>query len=216
MKTKKWALPRGRTVQSVSQFISRYLKLGANEQLVSMQFVLLLLHFLVPWYVEKPKIWNMPLVVEIISSFFPQVHLCQPVVCPFTGHRCRSPFWCEYTHFLNLLLRYSNAYFKRDWKKRNKKKLIMNSILFPFLCIYFFVFVCIFYVLKNEFGSCFLEGKTNYMKILTSNPTTILLFISNSINHRCFIFWSIYYTKAKDRIKHKTNLKTESRTHTSM
>lgn len=35
MKTKKWALERGRTVQSVSQFISRYLKLSANEQLVS-------------------------------------------------------------------------------------------------------------------------------------------------------------------------------------
>lgn len=33
MKTKKWALERGRTVQSVSQFISRYLKLSANEQL---------------------------------------------------------------------------------------------------------------------------------------------------------------------------------------
>lgn len=37
MKTKKWALERGRTVQSVSQFISRYLKLSANEQLVSIQ-----------------------------------------------------------------------------------------------------------------------------------------------------------------------------------
>lgn len=78
MKTKKWALPRGRTVQSVSQFISRYLKLGANEQLVSVQFILLLLHFLASWYVEKPKISTMPpvalciLMPEIISSFFPK------------------------------------------------------------------------------------------------------------------------------------------------
>lgn len=34
MKTKKWAVDRGRTVQSLSQFISRFLKLDANEQLV--------------------------------------------------------------------------------------------------------------------------------------------------------------------------------------
>lgn len=34
MKTKKWAVDRGRTVQSLSQFISRFLKLEANEQLV--------------------------------------------------------------------------------------------------------------------------------------------------------------------------------------
>uniref|UniRef100_A0A3P8WNT5 Ubiquitin-like protein ATG12 n=1 Tax=Cynoglossus semilaevis TaxID=244447 RepID=A0A3P8WNT5_CYNSE len=33
MKTKKWAVDRGRTVQSLSQFISRFLKLDANEQL---------------------------------------------------------------------------------------------------------------------------------------------------------------------------------------
>ncbi|XP_045901965.1 ubiquitin-like protein ATG12 isoform X2 [Micropterus dolomieu] len=33
MKTKKWAVDRGRTVQSLSQFISRFLKLEANEQL---------------------------------------------------------------------------------------------------------------------------------------------------------------------------------------
>lgn len=38
MKTKKWAVDRGRTVQSLSQFISRFLKLDANEQLVSMTF----------------------------------------------------------------------------------------------------------------------------------------------------------------------------------
>lgn len=36
MKTKKWAVDRGRTVQSLSQFISRFLKLDANEQLVRM------------------------------------------------------------------------------------------------------------------------------------------------------------------------------------
>lgn len=71
------------------------------------------------------------------------------------------------------------------------------------------------YLLKNEFGSCFLQWKTNYMKLLTSNPAFIVLFISNSINHRLFIFWSIYYTKAKDRIKLKTNLKTEPWTRTS-
>lgn len=34
MKQKKWAVERGRTVQSLSQFISRFLKLDANEQLV--------------------------------------------------------------------------------------------------------------------------------------------------------------------------------------
>lgn len=34
MKTKKWAVDRGRTVQSLSQFISRFLKLDASEQLV--------------------------------------------------------------------------------------------------------------------------------------------------------------------------------------
>ncbi|XP_034467541.1 ubiquitin-like protein ATG12 [Hippoglossus hippoglossus] len=33
MKTKKWAVERGRTVQSLSQFISRFLKLDATEQL---------------------------------------------------------------------------------------------------------------------------------------------------------------------------------------
>lgn len=39
MKTKKWAVDRGRTVQSLAQFISRFLKLDANEQLVRMKFV---------------------------------------------------------------------------------------------------------------------------------------------------------------------------------
>uniref|UniRef100_H3CRQ2 Ubiquitin-like protein ATG12 n=1 Tax=Tetraodon nigroviridis TaxID=99883 RepID=H3CRQ2_TETNG len=33
MKQKKWAVERGRTVQSLSQFISRFLKLDASEQL---------------------------------------------------------------------------------------------------------------------------------------------------------------------------------------
>ncbi|XP_049903480.1 ubiquitin-like protein ATG12 isoform X1 [Epinephelus moara] len=33
MKTKKWAVDRGRTVQSLSQFISRFLKLDGSEQL---------------------------------------------------------------------------------------------------------------------------------------------------------------------------------------
>ncbi|CAB1448904.1 unnamed protein product [Pleuronectes platessa] len=33
MKTKKWAVERGRTVQSLSQFITRFLKLDATEQL---------------------------------------------------------------------------------------------------------------------------------------------------------------------------------------
>uniref|UniRef100_A0AAQ4P097 Ubiquitin-like protein ATG12 n=1 Tax=Gasterosteus aculeatus aculeatus TaxID=481459 RepID=A0AAQ4P097_GASAC len=33
MKTKKWAVERGRTVQSLSQFISRFLKLDTSEQL---------------------------------------------------------------------------------------------------------------------------------------------------------------------------------------
>lgn len=38
MKTKKWAVDRGRTVQSLAQFISKFLKLDANEQLVSIKF----------------------------------------------------------------------------------------------------------------------------------------------------------------------------------
>uniref|UniRef100_A0A3B1IMB7 Ubiquitin-like protein ATG12 n=1 Tax=Astyanax mexicanus TaxID=7994 RepID=A0A3B1IMB7_ASTMX len=33
MKTKKWAVEKGRTVQSLSQFISRFLKLEPGEQL---------------------------------------------------------------------------------------------------------------------------------------------------------------------------------------
>ncbi|XP_056299975.1 ubiquitin-like protein ATG12 [Pseudoliparis swirei] len=33
MKTKKWSVERGRTIQSLSQFISRYLKLDGSEQL---------------------------------------------------------------------------------------------------------------------------------------------------------------------------------------
>ncbi|XP_037129352.1 ubiquitin-like protein ATG12 [Syngnathus acus] len=33
MKTKKWAVERSRTVQSLSQFIARFLKMDANEQL---------------------------------------------------------------------------------------------------------------------------------------------------------------------------------------
>lgn len=39
MKTKKWAVDRGRTVQSLSQFISRFLKLDASEQLVRIKCV---------------------------------------------------------------------------------------------------------------------------------------------------------------------------------
>lgn len=45
MKTKKWAVDRGRTVQSLAQFISRFLKLDASEQLVRMKFVHWLVHF---------------------------------------------------------------------------------------------------------------------------------------------------------------------------
>lgn len=39
MKTRKWAVDRGRTVHSLSQFISRFLKLDASEQLVRMEFI---------------------------------------------------------------------------------------------------------------------------------------------------------------------------------
>lgn len=39
MKQKKWAVERGRTVQSLSQFISRFLKLDAGEQLVRIKTV---------------------------------------------------------------------------------------------------------------------------------------------------------------------------------
>ena len=38
MKTKKWAVEKGRTVQSLSQFIARFLKLDPNEQLVRNRF----------------------------------------------------------------------------------------------------------------------------------------------------------------------------------
>lgn len=41
----------------------------------------------------------------------------------------------------------------------------------------------------------FLAGKTNDMKILTSNPTIIILFISNSINTDVLYFDP--FTKAK-------------------
>ncbi|XP_027004528.1 ubiquitin-like protein ATG12 [Tachysurus fulvidraco] len=34
MKTKKWAVERGRTIQSLAQFISRFLKLEPSEQLL--------------------------------------------------------------------------------------------------------------------------------------------------------------------------------------
>ncbi|XP_066568538.1 ubiquitin-like protein ATG12 [Amia ocellicauda] len=33
MKTKKWSVERGRTVQSLAQFVARFLKLDASEQL---------------------------------------------------------------------------------------------------------------------------------------------------------------------------------------
>ncbi|TNN81095.1 Ubiquitin-like protein ATG12 [Liparis tanakae] len=33
MKTKKWSMERGRTIQSLSQFITRYLKIDGGEQL---------------------------------------------------------------------------------------------------------------------------------------------------------------------------------------
>lgn len=39
MKQKKWAVEGGRTVQSLSQFISRFLKLDAGEQLVRIKIV---------------------------------------------------------------------------------------------------------------------------------------------------------------------------------
>lgn len=34
MKTRKWSVDRGRTIQSLAQFISRFLKFDANEQLL--------------------------------------------------------------------------------------------------------------------------------------------------------------------------------------
>lgn len=39
MKTKKWTVDKGRTVQSLAQFITRFLKLDASEQLVRNQFL---------------------------------------------------------------------------------------------------------------------------------------------------------------------------------
>ncbi|KAG7269341.1 hypothetical protein CRUP_006699 [Coryphaenoides rupestris] len=37
MRTKKWAVEKGRTIQSLSQFIAKFLKLDPSEQLVRIQ-----------------------------------------------------------------------------------------------------------------------------------------------------------------------------------
>lgn len=57
MKTKKWAVERGRTVQALGQFIARFLKLEPSEQLVRWLFafhVLLKRHF-ITWTHEAFK-----------------------------------------------------------------------------------------------------------------------------------------------------------------
>ncbi|ROI36395.1 Ubiquitin-like protein ATG12 [Anabarilius grahami] len=45
MKTKKWSVERGRTVQSLAQFISRFLKLEPSEQLCFGSDGKLVLHY---------------------------------------------------------------------------------------------------------------------------------------------------------------------------
>jgi ubiquitin-like protein ATG12 len=39
MKTKKWAMEKGRTIQSLSEFIVKFLKLDPNEQLVRTEYI---------------------------------------------------------------------------------------------------------------------------------------------------------------------------------
>lgn len=74
MKQKKWAVERGRTVQSLSQFISRFLKLDTSEQLVRIKIV---------WWFNK-KIWSVEILPQVFEFcaynffiiFFPTVYLC--------------------------------------------------------------------------------------------------------------------------------------------
>lgn len=54
MKTKKWAVERGRTIQSLSQFISRFLKLEPNEQLVP--------------FISSHRVYTVILCQEVITS----------------------------------------------------------------------------------------------------------------------------------------------------
>lgn len=76
MKTKKWAVDRGRTLQSLSQFISRFLKLDANEQLVRMKFVHYLFLFLqiMTWAVIY--FFRSLCLTASAFVFFSPVHLC--------------------------------------------------------------------------------------------------------------------------------------------
>lgn len=68
MKQKKWAVERGRTVQSLSQFISRFLKLDAGEQLVRMKLL---------GFTKKQKSDQTTSHLYILFLFFhPTVHLC--------------------------------------------------------------------------------------------------------------------------------------------
>lgn len=72
MKTKKWAVDRGRTVQSLAQFISRFLKLDASEQLVR-NIVLYLLAFLFPQILSSFRFIKF---LDITNFFSLSVHLC--------------------------------------------------------------------------------------------------------------------------------------------
>uniref|UniRef100_A0A4W6D8L2 Ubiquitin-like protein ATG12 n=1 Tax=Lates calcarifer TaxID=8187 RepID=A0A4W6D8L2_LATCA len=78
MKTKKWAVDRGRTVQSLSQFISRFLKLDANEQLVRNTCL-----FTCFFMSQNHDLDRDTLNITIFLS----VHLCQSVLCSLTRPR---------------------------------------------------------------------------------------------------------------------------------
>lgn len=75
MKTKKWAVERGRTIQSLALFISRFLKLEPNEQLVP--FILSHTKF-IQWYCVSSWLlyyaiqWNWQKLVKFaVMSYMP-------------------------------------------------------------------------------------------------------------------------------------------------
>ena len=60
MKTKKWAMEKGRTIQSLSEFIVKFLKLDPNEQLVRTGFISLPI-------LQCPNVENMALSLFLIN-----------------------------------------------------------------------------------------------------------------------------------------------------
>ena len=62
MKTKKWAMEKGRTIQSLSEFIVKFLKLDPNEQLVRTEFISLPI-------LQCPNVVNMALSLFLIHVY---------------------------------------------------------------------------------------------------------------------------------------------------